>query len=243
MSLDKKALVIQHLDHDQPGRFLDFFAEDGFFPVFVRLFEGLRIPDLSGFDLMLVQGGAQNVWQEAEYPWFAEEKAAIREWVAAGKPYFGLCLGHQLLCDAHGGAVGPAALGEVGVFDINVTEAGAGHPLMAGQGLRQRVMQWHHAEVKRAPEGAVILAESARTRIQAVAIGDRAIGTQFHCELTTQSMATWASLPTWLAALRAEHGPSAYEDFIRAAYPLMPEMERFTRGLWRNLMRVSGFRT
>jgi GMP synthase-like glutamine amidotransferase len=243
MKLDRKALVIQHMDHDTPGRFLEFFAADGFYPVYLRLFEGAAFPDPSGFDLMLVQGGAQNVWQEAEVPWLAEEKAMIREWVSAGRPYFGLCLGHQLLCDALGGAVGPAQLGEVGVFDVALTAAGLAHPLMAGQGPRHRVMQWHHAEVKRAPQNAVVLAEGERTKIQAVAVGRHAVSTQFHCELTAQSMGSWASLPKWIAALTEEHGPSAYEDFVRTAFPLMPEMERFTRGLWRNLLRESGLKT
>lgn len=240
MKLDKKALVIQHMDHDTPGRFLEFFAADGFFPVYVRLFEGAAVPDPAGFDLMLVQGGAQNVWQVSDWPWLAEEKAMIREWVVAGRPYFGLCLGHQLMCDALGGDVGPAAQGEVGVFDVELTAAGKAHPLMAGQGARHKVMQWHHAEVKRAPDGAVVLAEGERTRIQSVAVGSHAVSTQFHCELTAQSMGTWASLPRWLDALVEEHGPNTYEDFVRAAYPLMPEMERFTRGLWRNLMRETG---
>ena len=36
----KRALVFQHMDHDHPGRFLDYFAEDGIIPEPVRLFDG-----------------------------------------------------------------------------------------------------------------------------------------------------------------------------------------------------------
>jgi hypothetical protein len=59
----KRALVLQHMDHDQPGRFADLFAEDGVVPEFVRLFEGQEIPALANFDLMLGLGPWQAVYR------------------------------------------------------------------------------------------------------------------------------------------------------------------------------------
>ena len=72
----KRALVFQHMDHDHPGRFLDFFTEDSIVPEMLRLWEGQEIPSLTDYDLMFVLRGKQDVWQEAEYPWLAAEKAA-----------------------------------------------------------------------------------------------------------------------------------------------------------------------
>ena len=147
----KRALVFQHMDHDHPGRFLDFFTEDSIVPEMLRLWEGQEIPSLTDYDLMFVLGGKQDVWQEAEYPWLAAEKAAIREWVAErAKPYIGVCLGHQLLAAALGGTVAPADRHEVGVFDVALTEEGRRHRLFAGFPPRSKVMQWHFAEVKQA---------------------------------------------------------------------------------------------
>ena len=48
----KRALVFQHMDHDHPGRFTDFFAEDGIVPEPVRLFEGEDIPPLAAIYLV-----------------------------------------------------------------------------------------------------------------------------------------------------------------------------------------------
>ena len=48
----KRALVLQHMDHDHPGRFLDYFAEDGIVPDLVRVFEGQSIPSFANYDLM-----------------------------------------------------------------------------------------------------------------------------------------------------------------------------------------------
>ena len=40
----KRALVIQHMDHDHAGRFLDWFAEDGIVPDMCRAFDGQAVP-------------------------------------------------------------------------------------------------------------------------------------------------------------------------------------------------------
>ena len=46
-------------------------------------------------------GGPMDVWEEEKYPWLRTEKEFIRMAVAEkGLPYFGVCLGHQLLADA-----------------------------------------------------------------------------------------------------------------------------------------------
>ena len=128
----------------------------------MRLFEGQAIPSLAPYDFLFVLGGAQDTWQEDQHPWLAAEKQAIREWVVErAKPYFGVCLGHQLLATALGGEVAPADEGEVGVFDVTLTEEATSHRLMQGLEPSQKVMQWHMAEVKRVPEGRACLPHPA----------------------------------------------------------------------------------
>ena len=239
----KRALVFQHMDHDHPGRFLDFFSEDGIIPEPVRLFEGQEIPALAPYDFLIVLGGAQDTWQEAQHPWLRAEKQAIREWVMdRARPYFGVCLGHQLLATALGGEVAPAAQGEVGVFDVALTPDAASHRLMQGLEPAHRVMQWHAAEVTRVPEQASILASSPRSPVQVLAVGDHALSTQFHCEVTPQTVAGWASLPSYVTALEKHLGEGAYPRLMRQTYPLMPEMARMTRRMYDNLVTATGLR-
>jgi GMP synthase-like glutamine amidotransferase len=274
----KRALVIQHMNYDHPGRFLDWFAEDGIVPTAVRVFEGEDIPPLAGFDLMFVLGGSQDTWQEADYPYLAMEKQAIREWVwDRAKPYFGVCLGHQLLATALGGEVALGAKAEVGVFDVTLKPETGGffdgllfhgkigivgllpgvlrsaqheHQVKAetggffdGLSPQQRVMQWHHAEVKRAPQGSAVLASSADCAVQSLAIDGHALSTQFHCEFTPQTVATWRSVPEYVAALEKELGPGAYPRLVEQCMPQMPEMARATRMIWDNFKEKSGLKT
>ena len=239
----KRALVFQHMDHDHPGRFVDFFAEDGIVPEAVRLFEGQDIPPLAPFDFLFVLGGAQDTWQEDQFPWLVAEKQAIREWVMdRAKPYFGVCLGHQLLATALGGEVAPAEAGEVGVFDVTLTDEAKSHRLAQGLESRHKVMQWHMAEVKRVPEGARVLASSPRSRVQALAVGDHAMSTQFHCEFSAQTVASWSSLPAYVANLEKHRGEGAYPRLVRESFPLMPQMARMTRRMYDNLAVATGLR-
>jgi GMP synthase-like glutamine amidotransferase len=229
------------MDHDTPGRFLDFFVADGIQPKSVRLWEGQEIPPLKDFDLMFVLGGAMDVWESEQYPWLEAEMEAIREWVAdRAKPYIGLCLGHQLLAKALGGEVGLATEGEIGVHEVMVNGAAHGHRLFDGLSGSYKVMQWHHAEVKTPPKAASVLASSVRTAVQAMAIEDHALGLQFHAEFSPQTVASWESLPSYIATLERELGAGAYDRVSAQAYPLMPQMGAMAQRLYHNLKSASG---
>lgn len=239
----KRAIVLQHMDHDHPGRFLDYFAEDGIVPEQVRIWEGQDIPPLAPYDFMFVLGGKQDTWEEDTYPWLLAEKQAIREWVRErARPYFGVCLGHQLLATALGGEVAPADNHEVGVYDVTATEEGTRHRLFKGVPDTAKVMQWHFAEVKRPPAGAAVLASSRNAAVQTLAIGDHAIGTQFHCEFTPQTMAGWSSMPSYIEALERVRGGGGYRRLLTEAYPLMPMMANMTRRMYDNLIDATGLR-
>jgi GMP synthase-like glutamine amidotransferase len=232
-------LVFQHIAIEHPGIFRDFFAADGIGWDAVELDEGETIPDLAGYDALWVMGGPMDVWEEAEHPWLKAEKQAIREWVKdRAKPYFGLCLGHQLLGAALGGNVGKMPKPEVGMMDVSLTAAGRADPLFEGIGSPFQALQWHGAAVLEPPEGAVILAESPLCANQAMRIGDVAYGLQCHTELTATTVGEWGEVPAYACALDETLGEGALQRLDATAAARMPELARDSRRLYDNFMAL-----
>lgn len=235
-----KILVLQHIACEHPGVFRDFFDADGIHWDVVELDRGERIPPADGYDVLWVMGGPMDTWQEEQHPWLKPEKEAIREWVLERrKPFIGFCLGHQLLADATGGAVGAAAEPEVGVMDVSLTDAGRSHPLFSGLEPRSECLQWHGAEVTREPPGATVLASSPRCRINALAVGELAFGIQFHVEMTADTVSEWGAIPEYARSLEESLGPGALERLDRDTAARMQQFNGAARRLYDNFMGIA----
>ena len=232
-------LILQHARVEHPGIFRDFFQEDGFRTHTVELDEGETIPNLEPFDLMVVMGGPQDVWQEDEHPWFVPEKEAIRTWVAdMQRPYLGICLGHQLLADALGGRVTPANIPEVGVLTVSKTKAGESDPVTRTLPDPLNVLQWHGAEVVEAPAGSTVLVSSGVCPIQAFRYGKHAYGMQFHVEVTEETVRNWAEIPEYASALADALGPEALPVFDKQVNAELPRFKQNARTLYDSLKAV-----
>ncbi len=199
-----------------PGIFRELAAARNVSFTEVDLHTGDDPPDPGGFDGLWVMGGSMNVWDEDEYPWLRMEKALIREAVAdRGMPFFGICLGHQLLADALGGEVRETGAFEIGVHDVSPTEAGLEHGLLASLPRPARWINVHRAEVTRPPAAAVILAASELCANHAMQVGDAAYSVQFHPEVCEHTVDAWLDIPGIPEVLVSLLGPDAVGDFSR----------------------------
>ena len=112
-------LVLQHIACEPPGVFEDVLHERGAAIRRVELDEGEPLPEgLEGIDAIVAMGGPMSVNDEAEYPWLVAEKALIARAVSAGLPFWGSCLGIQLLASALGASVHQGTSPEVGARTI-----------------------------------------------------------------------------------------------------------------------------
>jgi GMP synthase-like glutamine amidotransferase len=233
----KRALVFQHMDDEPPGLFGDLLRARGTALDTVMLHRGEEIPSLAPYDFLLVMGGAMDVWETGANPWLVDEKRAIKEWaINRNRPFLGICLGLQLLAEALGGKVGLSRQPEVGVCDVKLSALGRRHGITSGLKAVMPVMQWHHAEVQRLPQGAEVLATSPTTRIQIMAVADTLLATQFHAELTPGLIERWAHIPQYIEWLETALGPDAYPQVRAKALPLMPEMSAMSSTLLNNLL-------
>src|SRR5689334_10054921 len=97
-----RILVLQHADWELPGCYGDVLLERDVQVQVVRPDHGEPLPDRRRFDGILAMGGPMSVNDESTHPWLRAEKQLIAAAVAAGTPYFGACLGAQLLAAALG---------------------------------------------------------------------------------------------------------------------------------------------
>ncbi len=235
----RKLLVFQHLDVEHPGVFRDFLARDGIAWDAVELDAGEAIPPLEDYAALWVMGGPMDVWEEDLHPWLRAEKAAIRCAVRELElPFLGFCLGHQLLAAALGGEVGPAAAPEVGIFDVERTERSS--PFLDGVPARFEVLQWHGAEVARAPQDAQVLARSPQCAVQAMSVGARAFSMQFHVEITPDTVPDWQAIPAYCAALERSLGVGGDERLRAEAAARLDDFNALAMRLYANWRRATG---
>ena len=234
-----RILVFQHLHLEHPGIFRDFFKEDGIDCHVIELDENQQIPDLNYYDALWVMGGPMDVWQESEYPWLVEEKAAIRKAVSElGMPYVGICLGHQLLADALGGEVGLGEHTEVGVMEIYKTDAGKNSSYLKKMPNKMNCLQWHSAEVKHAPIGMDILSYSEKCSIQSLSSGSRVLTMQYHQEITASAISDWSTIPTYNYLLGKSRGENFMNKLEQEVLKNITNFNKTARQLYNNWKTV-----
>lgn len=204
----QKVLVIQHVSRERPGFIRCILEEKEIDFDCVDLQCGDAIPNLSDYQAMIVLGGPESANDECRK--MNAVKTAVHEWIAQEKPYFGICLGMQVLGKVLGCEIQKSPVKEIGFrddsgeyFRVDLTDKGKGDPIFQGSPDQFTVFQWHEEMV--CPDDKITeLARGKHCPVQAIKHGEHAYGFQFHCEVTPQMMNQWVS----------EHGDHLGEDRV-----------------------------
>lgn len=233
-----KLVVVQHLFCESPGAYNEELDRRGVERQVVELDIGDSLPDWREFDGIIAMGGPMSVNDEAEHPWLVDEKRWVAEAVRAGKPFFGACLGVQLLASALGAPVYPLAQAEVGLLPVIRTQEGVVDAVIGGLADPLVTLQWH-GDTFDLPEGGVLLASSPAAPNQAFRYGDAAYGIQFHLEVTPEMAEQWAGVPEYSAALTAtlgEEGGKAFLDDAVERHEELGGQAQLLIGAWLDLI-------
>ena len=228
-----RALVLEHLEWNPATVFTDLLAARGIEVDVAALDRGDRLPDWRSYGLIVAMGGAMSVFEEDKHPWLVHEKQAIREAVQAGMPYFGVCLGSQLLAEALGGRVYRGPDPEIGLHPIVLSEEARRDPVFGGFPAGIDVLEFHQDHFDM-PPGAVRLAGSPRYPNQAFRLGGVAYAIQCHLEVSIEEVHAWVRLAPGLAGVIEQRlGTGALDRFLASYGERVP----FVQGTGRQLFR------
>jgi GMP synthase (glutamine-hydrolysing) len=154
-----KAIILQHVPYESPGRILPVFRDFGI-PTDVRkLYAGDEVPaDLDDLRCLVVLGGPMSVADVAsadKYPYLAKEVALLQRCIKKDRPTLGICLGAQLIAHAAGAKVyanvKPGAtpdvpatpMPEFGFAGVNFPFPGGTEPIVYGLMDNAPMFHWH----------------------------------------------------------------------------------------------------
>jgi GMP synthase (glutamine-hydrolysing) len=210
-----RALVLQHIACEPPGAFAEVMRERRWAMVTCEIDEVGNVPSWDDFDAIVAMGGPMSANDELALPWLAAEKRLIGDAVSAGVPYFGTCLGVQLLAASLGAQVYAGPSPEVGILPVELTDEGRVDPVLGGLEGQILTLQWH-GDTFDLPVDAVLLAGTDAYPHQAFRFGPVAYGIQFHIEVSAEMAEEWARVPEYALALEQTVGAHALDDMIDA---------------------------
>jgi GMP synthase-like glutamine amidotransferase len=176
-----RVLAVRHHEEDNPGLIGKALRTRGAEVHLVMLDGKSDTPSLDGYDLLLILGSKESVYDsDVEAAWFGRELALMADADRREIPIFGICFGAQALCRLTGGTVSRSDAPEVGWYQV----AGVnGHEFDEGPWFE------FHYDACSLPATAEIWATSANA-VQAFSVG-RHVGVQFHPEIDDRQLRDW----------------------------------------------------
>ena len=228
---------IKNMTHEAAG-LCSFFAEKGEVPYeIVDLHRGEKFPKIVSGQSVVLLGGPDSANDSTLK--IQGELEAIREGLAAGVPFLGVCLGLQLLVKAAGGTVLRSPIKEVGFrdpegawFSTEKTEAGKTDPLLEGIPDPCKIFELH-GETVGLTASMACLARGKFCEHQVVKIQERAYGIQGHVELNEKMLRDWLKADGDLKSLDAA-------VLLRDFCEVRQELGKNSEILFKNFLKISG---
>ncbi len=228
-----KYLIICNIPREGPGLIGDILNRNSIEYDVFDFKNNYKIPSNENYDALIVLGGPDSANDNT--PKLIEELQIIKEYIDAGIPYFGICLGLQLLVKAFDGLVKKNPIKEVGwrdplgnFFIVNLTVDGKNDPLFRNVDPSFKIFQLHGETVDINPK-IRLLGTGKYCDNQIIKYKDRAYGFQGHMELNEQMFLRWVEEDDDLKKLDRE---SMIEDY----YSIKREYEYIGKKIFNNFI-------
>ena len=212
-------IVIQHEPREGPGSLTRLL------PAGTRIVRAWEEQIPTEASRLLLLGGGMSANDDLGF--LRDEKRLIESCVKRGVPVLGLCLGSQLLASALGGTVSRAPCQEIGFYRVRMLPEARTDVLWSAVPSDFVAFHWH-GDAFSLPPGAVPLAASTMTPLQAFRFGERALGAQFHPEMDLPLLRAFTETG---AADLADAGVEA-EALLSAAPRELPRLAQITEPLF-----------
>lgn len=182
---------ILHETFEVPGAYLKWAQERGHNVTSTKVYEEEKLPEtVDGIDFLIVMGGPQSPDENRQaFPYYdpKAEIALIQKAIDADIHIVGVCLGAQLLSVAYGGKYEHSPEREIGVFPINLTEAGLADDHIKDFGSTLDTGHWH-GDMPGLSDNAVVLATSKGCPRQIVRFSPKHYAFQAHLEFDPEAI-------------------------------------------------------
>lgn len=178
-----------HIHYFQHNHFedLDYIGDwaksNNFTTSFTRFDLNPELPSLQDFDWLVIMGGAMGVYDSDQYSWINKEIQFIKEAIHTGKIVIGICLGSQMIASALGARVYKNSEPEMGFWPLQFSREAKKDTVFRHFPPELDIMHFHF-DTFELPKGAVNMAQSTITPVQAFRYGNNVFAFQFHPELT-----------------------------------------------------------
>ena len=182
---------ILHETFEVPGAYLKWAQERGHNVTSTKVYEEEKLPEtVDGIDFLIVMGGPQSPDENRQaFPYYdpKAEIALIQKAIDADIYIVGVCLGAQLLSVVYGGKYEHSPEREIGVFPINLTEAGLADEHIKDFGSTLDTGHWH-GDMPGLSDNAVVMATSKGCPRQIVRFSPKHYAFQAHLEFDPEAI-------------------------------------------------------
>lgn len=190
-----KVLIVNNIGREGPGLLEEILEENEIESYTYEYQKYKAFPSPGDYGAIFVFGGPDSANDETDK--MIEEIKGIKEFLAKGVPFFGICLGLQIMVKALGGTVKKNPIKEIGwrdpkgqIFKIYLTEEGKKDPIFEGINPEFEIFQLHGETVELKP-GLKLLGTGEYCNNQILKYGKNAYGFQGHIELSCDLFYNW----------------------------------------------------